>query len=163
MPPAIALRKIPEVADRASADWCRSRSRGVSCRLAAGGDDEVMGVLLSGIPGTGKSSFSRWLVEHHGFVHFDVDIGRLPSPTDLAHPRAVLHWRFPAGDRFPETVEILLGFDALGVARLWFDGDRAAALESYLGAGKPKGDWDIQLAGIEAHWIEIEALSLGAS
>jgi hypothetical protein len=30
-------------------------------------------LVIPGIPGTGKSTYSRWLPDNHDFTHFDID------------------------------------------------------------------------------------------
>src|SRR4029077_6677540 len=89
-------------------------------------------VLISGIPGTGKSCFANWLHENHGFVHLDVDAqGQLPS-TDwlLQQNRLVIDWGFPANEpRLSTMIEIIQSWISVGVEHWWFDGDREAALQ----------------------------------
>lgn len=115
-------------------------------------------VLISGIPGTGKSSFARWLQDEHGFFHYDVDTVRtLPTLAwILQQDRLVVDWGFPPNDHCFEVIE---SWATHGVSQWWFDGDRDAALQSFMLRGTvSKKAWDIQLTGITQNWPKIEAL-----
>ena len=118
-----------------------------------------MHILIAGVPGTGKSTFARWLVSEHGYTRCpsgeepganflqDIDEGRRESD------KVVIDWGFPLG--MLNTVRSLI---ASGVEHWWFDGDREAALEAFLArTGHPatKAAWDVQLANIEAHWNDL--------
>lgn len=116
-------------------------------------------LLISGIPGTGKSTFARWLASEHGYVR--CPSGAEPGSTffsDIdearrASDKIVIDWGFPVG--MLNRVRSLI---ASGVEPWWFDGDRDAALQSFLArAGHPgrKADWDVQLRNIDEHWAEI--------
>lgn len=129
-------------------------------------------LLISGIPGSGKSTFGRWLEETRGFLHVDMEargldrhglrpsweqfLGDLSSQVfcgrlfDLPEPVA-LDWGFP--------VTCLLVVEALrrqGVRPWWFTGDRLFARINFL---KTKGPdprpFDCQYADISAHWPAI--------
>lgn len=110
------------------AAWCASRTER---RHHLG-----MQLLIAGIPGTGKSQFARWLVQSHGFAHFDVDNpshrGRSVDRW-LAQQRLVIDWGFPVSEL--QTVEWLV---ERGVSHWWFDGDRDAAAESFLYSARRK-------------------------
>lgn len=120
-----------------------------------------MHLLISGIPGTGKSTFSRWLVSQHGYARcpladrdepgdqfFDEIDTTLASRSDV-----VIDWGFP-----PSRLEDVRHLVDRGVVNWWFDGDRAAALQSYLSLGKPKASWDVQLAAIGQTWDQISSV-----
>jgi hypothetical protein len=120
-------------------------------------------VLISGIPGTGKSSFAQWLQVNHGFVHYDVDAenGQLPSVEwILQQNRLVVDWGFPANEpSLSVCTSRIQSWIAGGVNHWWFDGDRAAALRSFLSRRTVSREaWDIQLGGITQNWPRIEAL-----
>lgn len=120
-------------------------------------------ILISGIPGTGKSEFSRWLAREYNFLR--CPSGEEPSETFLSdtrlalqEDRIVIDWGFPANE---PSLSMSLDFieearDVSGLQPWWFDGDRAAALESFLRrATVPRSAWDKQLAGIESNWTRI--------
>jgi hypothetical protein len=130
--------------------------------VKAGGDSAVTRVLIAGIPGTGKSMFTRWLVSRHGFVRCPAaeepdDAFESEVLESLVHPRLVIDWGFPAFE--PELTNSLAIVELLieqGVRTWWFDGDRDAALECFLARGTvSKADWDRQLAGINENWTKI--------
>jgi hypothetical protein len=131
--------------------------------VKAGGDGALTRVLIAGIPGTGKSTFTRWLACHHGFVRCPA--GEEPDNAfgsevleALVHPRLVIDWGFPAYE--PGLAHSLAFVELLieqGVRAWWFDGDRDAALESFLARGTvSKEAWERQLAGINENWTRIE-------
>lgn len=114
-------------------------------------------VIVSGIPGTGKSTYCRWLQEERGFAHQDVDWQGLPTQERLQARPLVIDWGFPANEpSLTRCLEIIDTWRGLGAELWWFDGDRVGALESFLArATVSKGDWDNQLRGIEANWDRI--------
>lgn len=117
-------------------------------------------LLLTGIPATGKTEMGNYLSEHHGFKHLDFET---PSAlmTYLGGSKAtfrhqvedlklqsrdvVVSWGF-----IPDVqLEYVLLFRDLGFRWIWFDGNRALALEEYLREGRPRAAWDVQLGKIE--------------
>jgi hypothetical protein len=124
-------------------------------------------VLISGIPATGKTRFGEWLAHDRGFLHLDLETS--PLIEDLLHieplafidkaragnPDMVITWGFPPN---PPCVAKVREFRAAGLVPWWFDGDRAAALESYRQRPDYPGTdfyWDLQLAAIEQAWPEL--------
>jgi hypothetical protein len=134
-----------------------------------------MHILVCGIPGTGKSKFSRWLVSEHNYVRcprkdepstdFSVEVDN----ALLANEDVVIDWGFPA---FDPAFRGCLGFvrhliEERNVEQWWFDGDRDAAFRSFRDRNAKEGrppsqrEWDRQLNGINSHWPEIFAVFSG--
>lgn len=126
-------------------------------------------VLISGIPASGKSSFGGWLAARHGWIHVDMEHGGLAAigadafwnlglQTGSFGPfvkflqgceqSVVCDWGFPV--QFSGTIERL---HAHGMETWWFDGDDAAARESFLKRGRGSAAaFDKQLAEIRKYW-----------
>ncbi len=126
-------------------------------------------VLLSGIPGTGKSTYGRWLAQRHGVLHLDIENGDLerhnlaqawgasvvapaasPQPIVDALRRLNRHvafdWGYP-----PVWLPFVMAMHRAGVTTWWFDGDRAAARRRFLKRGTVSVQaLDIQMQGIAA-------------
>lgn len=82
-----------------------------------------MHLLVSGIPGAGKSTFARWLGVEYSFHHVDIDFDRYPDASAwLKMPRVVVDWGFP-----PNCLPFVRDLVANGFSHWWFDGDRQAA------------------------------------
>lgn len=137
-------------------------SPGATPRRAVSGIIEEVHILIAGIPATGKSTFSHWLVQHHEYVRCPTGVE--PGPRFLAEivharaqdPNVVIDWGFPVA-ALPTVTDLISD----GVQPWWFDGDRDAALQCFLdrpGHPATRSDWDRQLAGIEERWEEIESL-----
>ena len=97
-------------------------------------------LLISGIPGTGKTTLANYLESAHGFFHVDIEADEFgprkefesdPAGflTKLRVPKdVVLSWGFrPFKDR--STVEKLIeaGFDVI-----WLDGDRVVSFKNFM-------------------------------
>src|SRR4051812_12311560 len=102
-------------------------------------------ILLAGIPATRKNTFARYLVQEHGFAHYDLEC----HPHGWRHPdlhstwarnriafvaeacrrdaRIVLDWGFPVG-----CVGWVRELQAQGVRLVWFSGDIAQARLAYV-------------------------------
>jgi hypothetical protein len=128
-------------------------------------------VLISGIPGTGKSRFAEWLRDHHEFVLYETDKhgGKPPSTEWIFQQRQlVVEWGFPANE---PSLSICIGLIKSwvdgGVSHWWFDGDRGAARTSFLNRGTvpatsrgmpPELAWSLQVNEINRNWPTIGAL-----
>ena len=136
-----------------------------------------MHFLISGIPASGKSSFSRWLEEKKGFLHLDVeeagvldryglatawdtlfDAGTSAAPflqalEKFKRPIAI-DWRFP-----PERLDTVRKLFEAGVMLWWFAADWSVARRKFEQRRYPHvQDFDIQIRKIEAALPEINAL-----
>lgn len=134
-------------------------------------------LLLSGIPGSGKSTFGRWLAAVHNFVHLDLEVRGVLEEADLvaqwnhmfspygsvdpfcraikrfAAP-VVLDWGFPF--RKPGIAEALMRND---IDIWWFDGDRTAAKAAFDARGTtPSERFDQQIQDIDHYWPRVTSL-----
>jgi len=132
-------------------------------------------LLLSGIPGSGKSTFGRWLQERRGFAHVDMEADGLdahdlrrawqvflgdPSSRDFCRqlfslPRPVaLDWGFPV-----TCLPLVRALQQQGIRAWWFTGDRLFARINFQTAKKSDPRlFDRQYADISAHWSEISPM-----
>lgn len=116
-----------------------------------------MHLLIAGIPGTGKSGFAKWLVREHGYLLCSPEKepkGTIRQARDRSSD-VVIDWGFPVSCL--STVDLLI---KSGVEPWWFDGDRCAALQSFLTRDCPgtKAAWVAQLDGIAKEWTRIKVL-----
>ncbi len=97
-------------------------------------------LLISGVPGAGKTTLANYLESDHGFFHVDMEgdefdprkefnkdpanfLGRLATHEDV-----VLSWGFrPFKDR--SAVEKLM---EAGFSVIWLDGDRAVSFSNFM-------------------------------
>jgi hypothetical protein len=125
--------------------------------------------LVSGIPGSGKSEYGRWLQRERGFIHLDLENGGMDRPelysgwqqcvstglpaalveaVDRLGAPVVLDWGFP-----PRFLPLVRSLHDAGVAAWWFDGDRAAARASFVRRGTvPVEALDQQMQRLDAAW-----------
>jgi hypothetical protein len=136
-----------------------------------------MHFLISGIPASGKSTFSRWLEEKKGFLHLDVEetgaldryglvtawdtlfgTGASAAPflaeLDRFKRPVVIDWGFP-----PECLDTVRKLSEGGVMLWWFAADWTVARRKFQLRRYPfVQDFDIQIRKIEANLPEINAL-----
>jgi len=97
-------------------------------------------ILITGIPGTGKTYYEKRFAEKFGFKHFDLEnidvLQRLvtaPSKfvADLLKNEGdiVATWGFVPNDH---QIGIVHQFIAKGFKLVWFDGNRPAALREFI-------------------------------
>src|SRR5262245_25821565 len=135
-------------------------------------------ILISGIPGSGKSTFCRWLSQEHQYVHWEFD-RMLADPRvypkevepllDLAVESApekietlisklpdslVIDWGFT-----PENIGTVAKLKAAGFRIFWFDGDHARARQDFIARGTASVQaLDIQMPKIQEAWPRISSL-----
>lgn len=131
---------------------------------------------ISGIPGSGKSTYCKWLENKKGFLHLDFDellqgrgspaklalITRLQSsPETFAdevfqlHKPVVIDWGFP-----PSSIWVVQFFKDRGFQVWWFDGDRDAAREAFSDRATVSMEaFNVQMAAIERQWAAIAQLA----
>lgn len=123
-------------------------------------------LLLSGIPGSGKSSYGRWLGHTKRFLHVDFDQGDLQKHFLLDSFREIessgaerfiaqllgldspvcLDWGFP-----PHCLWIVHRLAETGVNLWWFEAEKGLAKKHFLSRPKAcEAAFDEQTANIEA-------------
>ncbi len=144
-------------------------------------------MVLWGLPGTGKSTFGRWLVGNKGFTNVDNDLVAVnqaprtdltnawdqswmgspplnPTPFMTAvarhgHP-VVLQCGLSAK---PHNIDLVRQIQYLDGDTWWFDGDRALALAAWLKESQrlrrpnTTDDWHHAVRMIDGNWTALEA------
>jgi len=129
-------------------------------------------ILVCGIPGSGKTTYCRWLAQQKGFDHLDFDellsgrgapahLGLIvlvkTNPKDFVHKLSrrkltVIDWGFR-----PTDISLIRVLQAGGIAVWWFDGDREAALQSFTARGTVSLEaFRTQMSAIETAWSQIK-------
>lgn len=114
-----------------------------------------MKLLITGIPGTGKTSIGKYLQDEKGYEHFDIEAtfkkyGKegMPMLREFLNKRAdnkVMTWGFIPTEHDNQVKE----FQNLGYEMIWFDGDRDSARREFLKRGTVSEDlFDLQLSKI---------------
>lgn len=119
-------------------------------------------ILISGIPGTGKTSTANYLATHHGYKHFDREqfatwprflrtlwirsLSLFVKFVAMRYGRVVISWGFlPQMD----NVEIRRLIEQ-GFVMAWFDGEREVARREFLKRGTATDEeFDAQVSRIE--------------
>lgn len=96
-------------------------------------------LLITGIPGTGKTYYGEKFATEFGFAHFDLeDQETLSRFTTFAHlisellslnKSVVVTWGFNPED--PLSIELIRQLRNAGFKLIWFDGNRPAALKAF--------------------------------
>jgi hypothetical protein len=116
-------------------------------------------ILITGIPGTGKSTYGKKLSKRFGFVHLDLEnsatLARLLSDPgkfieDILKEKGnvIATWGFAP---CPEQIRIVGEFKKAGFKLVWFDGNRPAALREFIKRRTvPEEPFYRQMWGIES-------------
>ena len=96
-------------------------------------------LLLTGIPGTGKTFYGDKFATEFGFAHYDLEdqrtlsrfssLGQLVSELVSVKKNVVVSWGFNPVD--PPSLELIRLLRNAGFKLIWFDGNRAAALQAF--------------------------------
>lgn len=110
-------------------------------------------LLITGIPGTGKTSLGIYLASQNGIPHIDLEDQQTITNAlrdidafilSLADP-VVATWGFP-----PQFIDIVLKFKSMGFIVVWMDGNRWAAFRAFLDRGTvSEAAFYNQMLGIE--------------
>jgi hypothetical protein len=125
-------------------------------------------LLITGVPGMGKTTLGNHLAEHHGFRHHDFEtaalwrfwrFGKRGFRTRLAAAKVLRHnivitWGF-----VPDAeLDMVRAMRSFGFEWIWLDGDRAAARRAFLARGTVSEEvLDLQMQRI-AEYIDLETL-----
>jgi len=106
-------------------------------------------LLISGIPGTGKTSIGNYLEEQYSFRHLDMEkiipslgssywpfLRNAISKAKKLNQEIAITWGFVPG----EDDEKILKLKEIGVKMIWFDGNREAARKAFLDRGTVSED-----------------------
>lgn len=104
-------------------------------------------ILITGIPGTGKTTVANYLALKHDFTHYDredfsnwsselthlwrASLRTFVLTATLANPKIVISWGFLPGEDDAD-IQLLIN---MGFKMFWFDGDRTAARRTFLQRG----------------------------
>jgi len=115
-------------------------------------------LLITGIPGTGKTCYGDKFAAEFGFMHYDLEDdqtrnGFFPNPGKFIadaiaqNKSVVVTWGF-----FPDPYQTALvqQFRSAGFKLIWFDGDRTSALREFKKRGTVSVEaFDAQIQRIE--------------
>ena len=98
-------------------------------------------LMITGIPGTGKTCIGNFLEAHYGFTHYDIekretcaqfraDRAAFVERALSLGPSVVVTWGFPPYDC--DAVHTIQKMKARGFKLFWFEGDHACAREAWL-------------------------------
>ena len=114
-----------------------------------------MKLLITGIPGTGKTSIGNYFQSENGYEHLDIEAvlkkyGHAGSKIvdefiNKQGDKKVITWGF-----IPKTDDRLVRkLQSLGYKMIWFDGNREAARREFLIRGDvPEELFDLQISKI---------------
>ena len=120
-------------------------------------------LLITGIPGTGKTTYGDKFAEEFGFLHCDLEdqetLNRFNTDPmqfigELLNQRknVVVTWGF--GPDCERSVFLVQQLENAEFKWIWFDGNRAAALREFRKRGKPTEQaLSIQISRIESSRI----------
>lgn len=96
-------------------------------------------ILLTGIPGTGKTTLAENLKDQFGYTHIDLEIpwhdGTFPKDEEgfkhlideIRGEKIIITWGFPTW--LPHYIRYIEG---KGYKHIWLDGDRDAAFKNFM-------------------------------
>jgi hypothetical protein len=114
-------------------------------------------ILITGVPGTGKTTLGNFLQKTEGFAHVNLESVAKVDIATLQYPKkdTVITWGF--GPNMPEHIKIISQLVGYVYKLFWFDGNREAARREYLKRGTVGEDLlKLQMAKINAVDIKKE-------
>lgn len=124
-------------------------------------------LLITGVPGTGKTTIGNYLAEKYGYIHFDRELLQswsiefqqawIESPQSFVsaikklNKDIVITWGFMPGTDDSYVLEL----KNLGSKLIWLDGNREAAKKAFLARGTVSEKlFNIQMLRIEGSSIQ---------
>jgi hypothetical protein len=100
-------------------------------------------ILITGIPGTGKTTYGNTFASQNGFAHYDLEVpdvfAQLLSDPERfietllqGERNVVVTWGFLPDEN---QVRLVKQFEVKGFQLVWFDGNRPAALRKFIRRG----------------------------
>jgi adenylate kinase family enzyme len=129
--------------------------------------------LITGIPGTGKTTFGNTLAMDFGFAHYDLEDSATvsqcaPNPDRFIDDvlrtknKIVVTWGFVPDHQY--SVATVCKFKDKGFELIWFDGNRQAALKIFQTRAKQRSnseaDYDRQMEEFYLQMNRIEATKI---
>ena len=148
---------------RCTASATKNRGLNRQRRTGAVQSTYMRRLLITGIPGIGKTTIGDYLAAHRGFQHLNFEIGTTMQRflsggedglvREIAHSEqgrrdTVITWGFLPAEQLPAVLRLC----ELGYTWVWLDGDRDAARRAFLKRGDvPEYLLDRQLERIAQH------------
>jgi hypothetical protein len=100
-------------------------------------------ILITGVPGTGKTWYGNAFAKQFGFRHYDLENSKtrqryFGAPAEFIaailkrNEDAVVTWGFVPD---AQQIEMVRQFEAGGFKLVWFDGNRPAAIRAFIRRG----------------------------
>lgn len=104
-------------------------------------------LLISGIPGTGKTEIGNYLASDYGFSHFHIEELKYIPDIHKVPDKSVFTWGFVPDD--PHSLTIVEDLISSGFKMIWFDGDRNSAKRKFIARNTvPVEFFEIQVSKI---------------
>lgn len=86
-------------------------------------------ILITGVPGTGKTTIGDFLQTEKKFTHYDVEKNGVPELKSLDSD-SVLTWGFSPDD--PNSLKVIHEILKAGGKMIWLDGNREASKKAFI-------------------------------
>ena len=99
-----------------------------------------MKIIISGVPGCGKTYFGDWLRDHHGFTHVNLEHRKVREHYIIPPQDLRLDWLFTLSSKMvvtlpltpPEDIQLVKMFEAGGCKPWWFSANLELARARYV-------------------------------
>ena len=132
---AIGAGSTQAIAAARNAAGSADRTAPNICKTMTAPDPDLL--LITGIPGTGKTSYGDRFASEFGFVHRDIEDPATAQELctnpnfieDLTVQNTIVTWGFDPQDAV--SLNFIRQFRQAGFKLIWFDGNREAALREF--------------------------------